>query len=98
MAFDAASGAEKWRFWTVPMGRERGAETWHIPETAARGGGGMGAPYALGPVTQELFGPVGNPAPDWAPATRPGDNFFTDALAGPDPAPGRPQWVHHTPP
>ena len=41
MAFDAETGREKWRFWTVAMGNERGAETWHIPETAKHGGGAM---------------------------------------------------------
>jgi len=98
MAFDAASGAEKWRFWTVPMGREQGAETWHIPETAARGGGGMWSSYALDTVTQELFVPVGNPAPDWAPATRPGDNLFTDAVVVLDAASGALKWWYQLTP
>jgi len=92
MAFDAATGAEKWRFWTVPMGDERGAETWHIPRTAARGGGGMWSSYALDTVAHELFVPVGNPAPDWAPESRPGDNLFTDAVVVLDAESGALKW------
>src|SRR3989441_13327635 len=97
-AFDAPSGAEKWRFWTVPMGREPGAETWHIPETAARGGGGMWSSYPVDTAGQELFVPVGNPAPDWAPATRPGDNLFTDAVVVLDAASGALKWWYQLTP
>ncbi len=98
MAFDAATGAENWRFWTVPMGDERGAETWHIPNTAARGGGGMWSSYALDTVAHELFVPVGNPAPDWAPGSRPGDNLFTDAVVVLDAASGALKWWYQLTP
>lgn len=39
MAFDAGTGKERWRFNTIPMGTEAGAETWTRPQTALRGGG-----------------------------------------------------------
>lgn len=64
MAFDAATGAQSWKFYTVPMGEEEGAETWKIPETAHRGGGAMWTLYTLDESTGEVFVPVGNPAPD----------------------------------
>jgi alcohol dehydrogenase (cytochrome c) len=38
-AFDAATGKEVWRFNTIPMPGEPGAETWKIPESAKHGGG-----------------------------------------------------------
>jgi len=98
MAFDAATGKEKWRFWTVPMGDERGAETWHIPKTAARGGGGNWSSYALDTLAHELFVSAGNPAPDWAPATRPGDNLFTDAVVVLDAASGALKWWYQVTP
>ncbi len=41
VAFDAVSGRELWRFNTIPMGSETGAETWKKPETAKTGGGGV---------------------------------------------------------
>jgi alcohol dehydrogenase (cytochrome c) len=38
-AFDAATGKDVWRFNTIPMPGEPGAETWKIPESAKHGGG-----------------------------------------------------------
>jgi alcohol dehydrogenase (cytochrome c) len=80
MGFDAETGQEKWRFYTIPIGSERGVETWHIPETAERGGGAMWTAYTLDTLAGELFVPVGNPAPDFAPGARPGDNLFTNSI------------------
>ncbi|MFL5541854.1 MAG: PQQ-binding-like beta-propeller repeat protein, partial [Longimicrobiaceae bacterium] len=92
MGFDAATGREKWRFWTIPMGSERGAETWHIPATAERGGGAMWTTYTLDTLANELFVPVGNPAPDFAPGVRPGDNLFTNSVVVLDAATGALKW------
>ena len=36
-------------------------------------------PGAIDPVTAELFVPVGNPVPDFAPGDRPGANLFTNS-------------------
>jgi len=47
MGYDAATGREKWRFNTIPMGAERGAETWNIPASAKDGGGGTWTTYTL---------------------------------------------------
>jgi alcohol dehydrogenase (cytochrome c) len=98
MAFDAETGKEKWRFWTVPMGRERGAETWHIPETAKRGGGAMWTSYTLDPRTNELFVPTGNPAPDFNPNSRPGDNLFTNSVVVLDATSGALKWWYQVSP
>jgi alcohol dehydrogenase (cytochrome c) len=92
MGFDAATGKEKWRFYTIPMGSERGAETWHIPATAERGGGAQWTAYTLDTKTGELFVPVGNPAPDFAPGARPGDNLVTNGIVVLDAETGRLKW------
>jgi alcohol dehydrogenase (cytochrome c) len=92
MGFDAASGKEVWRFYTIPTGSERGAETWHIPETAERGGGGTWTSYTLDTLSGELFVPVGNPAPDFLPAVRPGDNLFTNSIVVLDAKTGGLKW------
>jgi alcohol dehydrogenase (cytochrome c) len=92
MGYDAATGKEKWRFYTIPMGSERGAETWHIPATAERGGGGMWTAYTLDTLAGELFVPVGNPAPDFAPNARPGDNLYTNSVIVLDAASGALKW------
>jgi alcohol dehydrogenase (cytochrome c) len=98
MAFDAETGKEVWRFHTVPMGSERGAETWHIPETAERGGGAMWTTYTLDPLSGELFVPVGNPAPDFAPDARPGDNLFTNSVVVLDAKSGALKWWYQATP
>jgi alcohol dehydrogenase (cytochrome c) len=92
MAFDAVTGEQRWRFYTIPLGPERGAETWHIPETAERGGGAMWTSYTLDPSSDELFVPVGNAAPDFAPDLRPGDNLFTNSIVVLDAMSGGLKW------
>jgi alcohol dehydrogenase (cytochrome c) len=98
MAFDGATGKELWRFYTVPMGSERGAETWHIPSTAERGGGGMWTSYTLDTLSGELFVPVGNPAPDFQPHVRPGDNLFTNSVVVLDAKTGALKWWYQVTP
>ena len=92
MGYDAATGQERWKFYTIPMGNERGAETWKIPATAARGGGAMWTSYTLDTLAGELFVPVGNPSPDFTPDARPGDNLFrirsSCSMPGPVPSSG----------
>ena len=94
LALDAKTGREKWRFHTVPMGSEAGADTWKDPETAAHGGGGMWTSYTLDTATGELFVPVGNPAPDYAADRRPGTNLYTDSLVVLDAFTGKLKWYH----
>jgi alcohol dehydrogenase (cytochrome c) len=98
MAYDAATGKEKWRFYTIPMGSERGAETWHIPETAKRGGGGMWTTYTLDTKTGELFVPVANPSPDFDKDVRPGDNLFTNSVIALDAKTGALKWWYQATP
>lgn len=80
IALDAKTGKERWRFYTIPMGNEIGAKSWKSPDDAKRGGGAMWTSYTLDAAAGELFVPVGNPAPDFAPDFRLGDNLFTDSL------------------
>ena len=74
------------------MGLERGAETWHISGTAERGGGGTWSSYALDPAAGELFVSVGNPAPDFDPDARLGDNLFTNSVVVLDAKSGNLKW------
>lgn len=98
MGFDAATGKEIWRFYSIPVGSEVGAETWLKPETAKRGGGGMWTSYTLDPKAGELFVPVGNPAPDLAPDQRPGDNLFTNSIVVLDAKTGTLKWWYQATP
>jgi alcohol dehydrogenase (cytochrome c) len=93
-AFDVRDGHEVWRFNLVPQGHEPGIETWRPQSAAAHGGGGTWGSYTLDPLTQELFIPVGNAAPDYNPDARLGDNLYTDSLVVLDARTGQLKWFY----
>ena len=92
MAFDAQTGRELWRFNTIPMGRETGAATWKLAQTAKTGGGGVWGALSVDVDTGELFVPVGNPWPDIDKGYRPGSNLFTDSMVILDARTGALKW------
>ena len=98
MAFDAESGHELWRFNTIPMGNDVGANTWKKPETAKTGGGGVWGAMTLDISARELFVPVGNPWPDLVTGYRPGDNLFTNSIVVLDALTGQLKWWHQVAP
>jgi alcohol dehydrogenase (cytochrome c) len=98
MAYDAETGKELWRFNTIPMGKEIGAETWKRPETAKTGGGGVWGAMTLDVTTGELFVPVGNAWPDIDKAYRPGTNLFTSSIVSLDARTGELKWWYQTAP
>jgi alcohol dehydrogenase (cytochrome c) len=98
MAYDAQTGKELWRFYTIPMGKETGADTWLKPDTARTGGGGYWGAMSLDPSTGELFVPVGNPWPDIDKAYRPGANLFTNSVVVLDARTGVLKWWHQVAP
>jgi alcohol dehydrogenase (cytochrome c) len=98
VALDAATGKELWRFNTIPMGQETGADSWKKPETAKTGGGGIWGAMSLDVSTGELFVPVGNPWPDIDKGYRPGDNLFTDSVVVLDARTGALKWWHQVAP
>ncbi len=94
MAYDQDNGQELWRFNTIPRGAEVGAETWKVPDSARYGGGGSWTTYTLDMASGEVFVPVGNPAPDFVPSHRPGENLFTNSLVVLDARTGGLKWWH----
>lgn len=98
MAYDAVTGRELWRFYTIPMGKDIGAETWKRPETAKTGGGGIWGAMTLDVSAGELFVPVGNPWPDIDSAYRPGENLFTNSVVVLDARSGALKWWHQVAP
>ena len=92
MAYDAATGRELWRFNTIPMGNEIGADTWERPDSALTGGGGIWGAMSLDPGSAELFVPVGNPWPDIDASYRPGDNLFSNSIVVLDAIRGELRW------
>jgi len=92
-AYDPATGARIWRFYTVPAPGEPGSETWPAgPEIIARGGGGTWMTGTYDPDLNLLYWGTGNPNPDYYGDGRKGDNLYTNSLVAIDGATGRPKW------
>jgi alcohol dehydrogenase (cytochrome c) len=90
-AFDAATGREAWRFYTIPAPGEPGSETWS-GDAWQHGGGSV---WVTGSYDAELnltYWGVGNPGPDWNPDQRPGDNLYTDSVVALDADTGKLAW------
>jgi len=90
-AYDAKTGKQAWRFWTIPGPGEPGHESWS--GDAWKTGGG--ATWVTGAYDAELklvFWGVGNPGPDWNGDVRPGDNLYTCSLVALDADTGKLRW------
>jgi PQQ-dependent dehydrogenase (methanol/ethanol family) len=92
LAFDAQSGRELWRFDTIPQGKAVGADSWKVAASSKTGGGGLWTSFTLDIRSVELFIPVGNPAADYRPDDRPGDNLFTNSIVVLDARTGALKW------
>jgi alcohol dehydrogenase (cytochrome c) len=98
-AYDAATGARAWRFWTVPAPGEPGHETWGGTTASWKTGG---APTwvtgTFDPKLNLLYWGTGNPGPDLDGDERPGDNLYSCSMLALDPDTGKLRWhFQHTP-
>jgi len=92
-AVDATTGNKLWRTWLIPGPGEPGHETWADNWDAWKTGGGSAwvtGSYDKGLDT--LIWGVGNPAPDFDNAYRPGDNLYTNSVLGMNPGTGKINW------
>ena len=90
-AYDAATGEEVWKFYTIPGPGEPGHETW---ENDAWRTGGAPA-WLTGSYDAQadlIYWGTGNPGPDWNPAQRPGDNLYSSSVVALDPDTGELAW------
>ncbi len=94
-ALDAKTGAEKWRFHSVPAPGEPGHETWKDNNNAWQTGGGSF--YNTGsydPRTKTTYWGSGNPTPKYDSSYRPGDNLYTNSALALDAGSGKLKWHH----
>jgi alcohol dehydrogenase (cytochrome c) len=96
-AYDQATGKEVWKFWTVPMPGQPGAQevenTWQGANKDHR----SGATWMTGTYDADLgllYWPVGNPGPDYDGADRLGDNLYTDCVIALDAKTGSLKWYY----
>ena len=90
-AYDAKTGKQAWRFWTIPGPGEKGNESWQGDSWKT----GSAATWVTGsydPETNLIYWGTGNPGPDWNDAKRKGDNLYADCIIALDADSGKLKW------
>ncbi len=90
-AFDANTGKECWRFWTIPAPGEPGSESWP-GDMYLRGGATTWMPGTYDPALNTIYWTTSNPAPDFDGDVRPGDDLYTACVLALDPDTGKLKW------
>ena len=99
-AFDAATGKERWRFYTIPGPGQTGGDSWPQGTDAYKHGG---APVwqtpSVDPKLGLLYFTTGNAGPDNNGSKRAGKNLFAASMVALDVRTGKLRWayqmVHH---
>lgn len=87
-AYDARTGRQVWRFFTVPAPGHQ----W-VPATGHHGGGDVWMPVTVDTATGVLYAGTGNPSPDLTNQGRPGCNPWSDTIVALDARTGRLRWA-----
>jgi alcohol dehydrogenase (cytochrome c) len=90
-AYDAATGARKWRFYTVPGPDEPGHESWE-GDSWKIGGAPVWITGSYDPVTNTTFWTTGNPSPSNRGEGRAGENLYSNSLLALEPDTGKLKW------
>ena len=96
-AYDADSGEQLWRTYTVPAPGEPGSETWPDTDAWERGGGPAWLTGSYDPELDTVYWGTGN-AGSWNAGLRPGDNLYTTSILALDPKTGAIKWHYQTTP
>ena len=87
VAYDADTGKELWRTFTIPGAGEPGNDTWKGDDWKT-GGGSAWMTGNYDPDTKTIYWGTGNAAP-WPGDTHPGDNLYTSSVLALDPDTGK---------
>lgn len=90
-AYDAKTGKQLWRSYTVPGPGEFGNDTWG-GESWKTGAGATWLTGSYDPDLDLLYWGTGNPGPDWNGDSRPGDNLYTCSLLAIEASTGKIRW------
>ena len=99
-AYDASSGSQVWRFYTIPGPGEVGHETWPQDSDAwKKGGAAVWHTPAVDPALGLIYFSTSNPGPDFNGSFRAGDNLFSSSILAIEARTGKYRWhfqeVHH---
>jgi alcohol dehydrogenase (cytochrome c) len=89
--FDAETGKESWRLWTIPGPGEFGNESWP-GDMYLRGGATTWMPGTYDPELNTVYWGTSNAAPDFDGSLRPGDDLYTACVLALDPDTGKLKW------
>src|SRR5215471_7009779 len=92
-AFDANTGKELWRTYTVPAPGQPGSETWPKGDQWKTGGGSIWVTANYDPQANLAYWGTGNGGP-WMGDQRPGDNLYTSSTIAIDVATGKIKGYH----
>ena len=90
-AFDAKTGKELWRFYTIPGPGEAGHESWS-GDSWKRGGGSVWVTGSYDPDLNLTYWGIGNAGPDYNGDVRLGDNLYTSSVVALDADTGKLKW------
>jgi alcohol dehydrogenase (cytochrome c) len=91
-AYDAQTGKEAWRFYTIPGPGEPGHNTWPPGDAWEHGGASVWTTGSYDPELNLTYWGVGNPGPDFNSAQREGDNLYSDSVVALDADTGKLRW------
>lgn len=90
-AFDAESGKEAWRFWTIPGPGEFGSASWP-GDMYLHGGASTWMPGTYDPDLNTVYWGTSNPSPVFDGKPRPGDDLYANCVLALDAETGRLKW------
>ncbi len=90
-AYNASTGDEAWRFYTIPAKGEPGNETW-AGDSWQHGGASVWVTGSYDPQLNLTYWGIGNPGPDYNSDKRGGDNLYSDCVVALDADTGKLKW------
>jgi alcohol dehydrogenase (cytochrome c) len=89
--YDAITGKQKWRFWTIPGPGEFGSSSWP-GDSYLHGGATTWMPGTYDPELNTLYWTTSNAAPDFVGDGRPGDDLYASCVLALNPDNGELRW------